>query len=287
MTTLNLNSLLELHGFDVPQKSSTKLTRHKISDPDLLEEFRYGDNRRFEIFQSGYSKPRYRMASHVISFLADGQTRALFKGIYRINGKPEFVKSPPEAREAFPKSKGNDGMRFWYDMTRLDTMTDLSNRLVVDWGKASSTLSWVQWLHRDKPKKIIEILPNAKARDFPGFDEVRLSWRELQEIVNNSDANRAWHHALKSVNGVYLILDTATGEHYVGAAYGTDGILGRWQNYAKTGDGGNKWLKGLDYTKFQYSILYICSASKTAKEVIPYEELFKRKLGTKAHGLNS
>ncbi len=82
-------------------------------------------------------------------------------------------------------------------------------------------------------------------------------------------------------------MDSATGKQYVGSAYGVGGILGRWHGYAKTGHGGNKELKNMvDFSGLQFSILYTCSASKSAKKVCRYETLFKEKLGSRAHGLN-
>ncbi len=33
---------------------------------------------------------------------------------------------------------------------------------------------------------------------------------------------------VSSVNGVYLILDTRTGNQYIGSAYGNDGIWQKW-----------------------------------------------------------
>jgi len=49
-----------------------------------------------------------------------------------------------------------------------------------------------------------------------------------------------WHTALSSVYAIYLITDKVSGKQYVGSAYGTGGLLGRWKNYVETHHGGNK-----------------------------------------------
>lgn len=80
---------------------------------------------------------------------------------------------------------------------------------------------------------------------------------------------------------------------YVGSAYGTDGIWGRWSDYARDGHGGNTLLKDLvasdpDYPRaFSYSILQILPKTLAKDDVIEREGCYKRKLGTRATGLNS
>ena len=44
---------------------------------------------------------------------------------------------------------------------------------------------------------------------------------------------------MAAVNAVYLIVDTKTGDRYVGSTYGYDGLLGRWSVYVATGGHGN------------------------------------------------
>lgn len=98
---------------------------------------------------------------------------------------------------------------------------------------------------------------------------------------------------LASVAGVYLIVDSKTGRQYVGSAYGEDGIRGRWTQYVKNPDGGNKMLKELigddkDYaSNFRFTILQTLPRTLTPKEVIKHEVLYKEKLGKGALSLNS
>lgn len=97
---------------------------------------------------------------------------------------------------------------------------------------------------------------------------------------------------MKNVGGVYLILAEKSGDQYVGSAYGANGIWGRWSAYAKVGHGGNTKLRelmsdGLDYPKnFRFSVLQILPRTMAKNEVIKRQTLYKKKLGSRATGLN-
>ena len=81
-------------------------------------------------------------------------------------------------------------------------------------------------------------------RRFPGYDDIDLSFQELEALVKN--ARPDWMSALESVKGIYLINDTKTGKRYVGSAYGDQGIWSRWCAYISSGHaGGNVELRAL------------------------------------------
>ena len=100
-------------------------------------------------------------------------------------------------------------------------------------------------------KTILEHPYNELGEDFPGYENVDLSWNDLRRVLKFKN----WQTALENQKAVYLITDTATNKRYVGSAYGDNMLLGRWRNYAENGHGGNKELKalveekGLDYVK--------------------------------------
>ena len=115
----------------------------------------------------------------------------------------------------------------------------------------------------------------------------------MSAIFKAPEANREWHRMLSAIAGVYLITDMVTGKQYVGSAYGAEGILGRWATYVRTFHGGNALLRDLveahsSYARnFQFTILRTLPASLTKNEVLEFEQLYKRKLGTRAFGLNA
>jgi len=79
---------------------------------------------------------------------------------------------------------------------------------------------------------------------------------------------------------------------YVGSATGEGGIWARWQHYAYTGHGGNALLRDLIAqdpaypNQCRFSVLQILPKTMARAEVIHREALYKRKLGTRATGLN-
>ena len=89
-----------------------------------------------------------------------------------------------------------------------------------------------------------------------------------------------------------MILDSKTGNQYIGSAYGEGGIWQRWSEYAISVHGNNKRLKELcssdnNYKmNFRYTVLQSLPSNISKKEVIKLENLFKEKFGTRSFGLN-
>ena len=174
-----------------------------------------------------------------------------------------------------------------FDLEHIDLLEEYENRLVIDWG--DSTRQWKQKGSNEKP--VSYILPNEKQK-FPGYESLVLSYGKLKSVIDDSVTYETWRAALSSICAVYLIVDCESGMQYVGSAYGTDGLWGRWSQYVHTQHGGNKELiKLLDeyptrHYQFQFSILQVLPKSASEKEVLDAEKLYKRKLMTKEHGLN-
>ena len=142
--------------------------------------------------------------------------------------------------------------------------------------------------------EIQEILREPySGRAFPGFEDIDLSFEELETLVRNDRPD--WKAALESVKGIYLITDTASGKRYVGSAYGDQGIWSRWCSYIASGHGGNAELRALasdpslEYCRksFRFALLEYRS-SRTADDIIIGRESFwKRILLTRGEqGLN-
>lgn len=79
----------------------------------------------------------------------------------------------------------------------------------------------------------------------------------------------SWQAVLKATRGVYLLAYPRTGEHYVGSAYGDDGFLGRWNEYAATGHGGNAGRRSRDPSDYLVSILEVAGSNMSAEEITP------------------
>ena len=130
-------------------------------------------------------------------------------------------------------------------------------------------------------------------RSFPGFEDIDLSFGELEALVRNSRPD--WNAALASIKGIYLITDQKTGKRYVGSAYGSKGVWSRWCNYAETGHGGNAELRALmrnptlEYCReaFHFALLEHRPSSTSDEVIISREKFWKHVLLARGEfGLN-
>lgn len=136
--------------------------------------------------------------------------------------------------------------------------------------------------------EIVQILPDVFDNDiFPGYDNVNITWNELSRVITKD----TWQTALRNQKGVYLITDTSNGKMYVGSAYGDEMILNRWKSYVKTGNGGNKELKKLEFDHikkhFRYSILDIFKSTTENEIIIERENWWKETLLCRKFGYNA
>lgn len=240
-----------------------------------------------ELYQSIQSPDCFKNCDTIITFLGTEGTNGVFKGCYKVGGYSEFdynILPNDFVWEYHPESNN-----VVYELTKLDLLSDLEDRLVIDWGKG--TLSWRQ--NATNEKKILEIRPAVSEIAFTGYDKVLLSYETLRKIVYNKASFKEWEDKLSAVAGVYLITDTKTGRHYIGSASGEEGgIWKRWSEYARTGHGGNKRLVELaeadpNYCyNFQYSILEVFPIKRDKHEVLVCEQLYKKKLCSIQFGLN-
>ena len=262
-----------------------KLIRHNLTKEEVAANYERGY---LELYQSVQNHTRFRDCDMVICFLGTEGTNGVFQGCYRVgNFKPYCRAQFPE--NFTPDSGMIEGKSMVYELVKTDLLADMKDRLVIEWGKG--TINWCQ--NGTTEKELLEIRPVVSEISFISYDKVLLSFETLHKIVYNKAAFKEWEEKLSAVAGVYLITDTKTGKHYVGSASGEQGgIWGRWSEYARTKHGGNKRLKELitadvDYcNNFQYSILEVFPIKRDKYEVLEYEQLYKKKLGSIQFGLN-
>ena len=131
-------------------------------------------------------------------------------------------------------------------------------------------------------------------RQFPGYDDIDLSFDELETIVTNERLD--WKTPLQNVKGIYLIsVHESPVRFYVGAAHGNEGIWSRWGQYIATGHGSNLALRsllrrrGLDYcrTRFRFALLEAMPFRTPDEAVQAREHHWKDILSTRdPNGLN-
>lgn len=280
---MHLSSILKEYGVDISQ---TKLVRHPLNKEDVRDVYNRG---MIEAYQSSQSKNCFDNCKYIVAFVGTNKTEALFIGLYEIIDiitGPQVIKMMPNG---YPYPNHFDKKHIYYKMKKLDVMNEMDKRLVIEWGQA--TRSWFQWASNDK---YVLSIASREEMDFPGYEEMILSYTDLGKIVDGEIRYRKWIEALRNVNGIYLICDTKRNKQYIGSTYNDDGVLGRWTEYYKTHHGGDVDIKEHlrkypdAYYDFQFTILRILPKNVTENEATKVESIYKNKLCTRnsEYGLN-
>ena len=263
---------------DLVNLAGIKLGKYKIhcatgSDKPPIEAFYDGTFRQWQEHQN----QKNFQCDQVLSLIHLGGQRWLFAGIY------DVLSVSPGRWKKTPCYK--------YSTKELDGLNHLTGRAIVTFDKNFRQ----SYLRGDKYADQLLVTEIRDQRmtigDFPGFNGVRLSYKMLKTLVR--EMNASWRTALSNVAGVYLIADTKNGKHYVGSAYGGEGIWQRWLAYAKTGHGGNKELRdllrseGKEYSQyFQFTLLEVCDLNSSNDYVICRENHWKTVLMSREFGFN-
>ena len=211
--------------------------------------------------------------------LEDGDDTALFVRAHRVLDRwiwtgHDRVPALAHPHELLPVKKGVEA----FDLEHLPQYDQFAGRVLVRWGK--STRGWSQWADR-QPKEVVELRLSAAEPPFPGFAHFSATVEDVLVLPE------AWIGALSSVGGVYLLVCPRTGEQYVGSATGVGGFMGRWAAYANDGHGGNRLLRSRQPSNYSISILEVASPDMAPRDVVQRDAAWKRKLGSRAHGLNA
>ena len=228
------------------------------------------------------------------------QSRRNFSGAKRV-----FVLLPLEAEEHYvfvgaydvlsnarPAVQAPDGKTVYIVDNRFNAglLPGCHGRLVVHWRRPTRA-RYLKATTAGEDLALValrERVFGAADIAFPGFQAFHMTFADL--VAQARAPLVAWKSALSKVAGVYAITDAVVGVTYVGSAYGTEGIWGRWMGYAATEHNHNKLLRkhvedhGAKHLVF--SVLLTMDLMSTKDEVIDKESFFKRALGTRVFGLN-
>jgi len=269
---IGFNALLTAENIE---PKDVKLVRHhttkygKERTPFWLSHTALSD---FECYQRIQSRPVFKGAKIIASFVATPLNETLFIGLYRLEGLgrvPEGLIDPVTGKDA--------GGKHYYELAPMLQLAEYKQKLLVVWGAAFR--AWIQ-LARKQDKKVLEIRRSAGDPPFPGFMEFSSPLSALKKVPV------AWQAALSSVGGIYLLTHPASGKQYVGTAYGASGFWGRWEDYANTGHGGNVGMRQAPRADHHVSILEVASSSSRAEDLFELEGRWKEKLHTRKFGLN-
>lgn len=274
---LYLDEIIKMKGLD-PKR--VLLIRHAMTH----DRFRLCYERNFvkeytQIQRNGFAKDY----DYWMVFISDKGTKAKYFTTYTVKDiKPVLKENIPDDFPILEEIDYTEDRQ--YILEEAGFLNDLKNRLVIEWG--GSVRKWDQ--NGSNKKEIVSISSN----EFPGYENVVLSFNRLKDIVDNPFAHDDYVSALKNIYAVYLISNTKTGKLYVGSAYGDSGLFGRWEEYVRTHHGGNKLLKEYlknnpkGYENFKFSILQIFAKNTKDDIVINAESLFKDKLLSREFGYN-
>jgi hypothetical protein len=276
------NGLLEEEGLDL---SKVRLLRHQdrqLSTRSLTPYRAWIENRAaFETYQRTQLKERqsYFRGCYWASFVGTPDGRTMFVGLYEV-----ALVGPIKPGHVDPLSgRPLEASRYdLYDCRLTTGLRDYAGRLFIHWGEGSAHRAWVQRADsKSGNKRIVELQPGFQEPDFPGYAAFARPLSEIEALP------ATWASALRAARGVYLLTCPQTREQYVGAAYGEDGFLGRWTQYARDGHGGNVRLKSRNPSDYQASILEIASFATSEAEIIEMEARWKSKLQSREMGLNA
>ena len=286
---LDFNNLLQLAEIDpgevlavrhVPIEKSLKrvLPWLVVERPDLFLAYQRVQWRPLE---KAMTRGKY-----VASFIGQETVRATFAGLYRIG---DWATLDFEGYRSFPgngelEALGMTGRTpdmpdcLAFELEPVDFCSDWVGRLMVTWPKPYQ--QWWRWAGRGRFEVAAIAEESRFLRVMPDWSDLVVTWAELQALP------ASWSASLAHWRGVYFIYDTKRGAGYVGSASGKDNILGRWRNYARSGHGGNRGLRGADPSDLQFSILQRTSPDLETSEIVSLEASWKLRLHTREHGLN-
>lgn len=286
---IDFRHLLEKVGID-PQE--TLVMRHVPDERALRERLPWLAAEEPEIFNAYQSTHRKQVErsltarNYLASFIADtdGKDRALFVGLFAVRGahpisEAEFYAKSENRKLRDLGSRGLETSRqhLWFRLEPLPHMRSWKGKLVVRW---STGRAYARIPHEGK-FEVVAIHDESRLHaDRPDPMNLTLEHWQLGSLPPS------WKQALREWRGIYLIFDRASKKGYVGAAYGDENVLGRWQEYYRTGHGGNRQLRPLDARHFMYSIIQLLAPDTPTQQVLDLETSWKKRLHTLEFGLN-
>lgn len=267
---MKLTKLIQLAGVEL---ENFKIHCATGANPTPLEAFFDGA---FRQWQERQNRKNFQ-CKRILSLIHLGGTRWLFGGVYEVLGVAPGKWKPTTC--------------YMYSTREVEGLEHLTGRAVVEFNKTFRA-SYLRGKNFAEQLSVVAIREQRMTiGDFPGFNCVLLSHTMLGTVVRES--NPSWRAALSNVAGVYLITDTSTGRHYVGSAYGGEGIWQRWTAYVTTSHGGNRELRallkkeGMEHAQFfQFSLLEVCDINSSDDYIIGRETHWKKALMSREFGLN-
>ena len=289
-----LESAANAAGWSIPldeRRRQIKFIRHTAKDKDLWKLHEEGQLTWYESVQE---KGRFDDTEVIFSFLGAEGTSGVFVGARKVQRRITQEEAASACPATYPhrEEEYHSGAHF-YELVHLAGFEDLVGRLVVDWGR--NPICWCKALQDlEVTCYLSEGTQRGRKRIFRDTYDFALPFDVLCSIFVDPNSDASWQHNLRSIVGIYAILDDLTGKLYVGSAAGEEGMWERWSTYVHTGGhGGNVELReilqrgGASYaSNFHFTILEVLPRGTPQSKVLERETMWKIKLGTRRHGLN-
>lgn len=283
------NEALMRHSID---PADVLIMRHRPPEPQLRRQLPWLASERHAVFNAYQrfqpkAEKAMQRAAYLASFIGQDVGAATFVGLYRIAGHRPLA--PGEIDDiaeyqvlatlgVVPTPEQSSAGHLYFDLEPVEVLADWSGRLICRWPPPDR--SWYRWANRNTLDIAALVETSRFAEPMPNWDEIVVSLTELEMMPG------AWQAALSQWRGIYFIMDETDGKSYVGSAYGSDNIMGRWRAYARNGHGGNVGLWDRAGHPLRFSILQRVSPDMDPADVIALEASWKRRLHTRDLGLN-
>jgi hypothetical protein len=291
---MQFNDLLKGAGFDLAQVAIMLHQPAQAGQRNALLALVVEAPHLFELYQDNHPKnpeATLKKRQFAASFVVNDLGEARFVGLYRINGwsfmtyeemsQNEFrrevgLRVEGEALSTYSSSETDIG-RAVFTLEPLEGLASLKGRLIVPRppGRAYVRLAENCNLPILRVEETARFIPA-----LPAWDSLVLAATSIRVLP------QSWADKMSQWRGIYHILDTTDGARYVGAAYGTDNILGRWQAHVARQTGVTVELAKRDPANFVFSILELLAPTASIEEVVAREGSWKDRLGTRLWGLN-
>jgi hypothetical protein len=289
---MELNDLLAKAGID---PRDVLVFRHRPSEPRLYKVFRWLAHDRPDLFNAYQQTHGIKVenalqrAKYVASFIGHESGKAVFVGLYEVGDSrslsfaeywavPAYAEMKALCLKGFTEDAGREFV-LWFDLRLSEFRFSWQGKLIVDW--PGPELSWFRWADRNHIWISAIREESLLVAPKPVWYEFVIDWQGLATLPYS------WRNSLEEWRGVYFIFDRSDSKGYVGSAYGSNNLLGRWRGYAKSGHGGNVHLKNRDCNNFQFSILELTAPNCEPSDVIRIENNWKDRLCTRyPMGLN-
>ena len=145
-----------------------KLVRHNLTNEVVAANY---DRGYLNLYQSIQSPTRFKDCDMIASFLGTEGTNGVFQGFYHVGSFKPYNQS--QLPEDFVQDSGMiEGSPVIYELTQLDFLSDMKDRIIIDWGKGA--INWCQ--NGTTAKELLEIRPVVSEIDFTSYDKVLLSY---------------------------------------------------------------------------------------------------------------